>query len=261
MGIGKPLDERVASLEVTVSSIADSVRSLAGSVTEGFAQGRRDRETSNEVAIRGLREVQAKIDQEREARRPQYQTQAAWAGVVLTIVFGAWALTSKGYDRDVARIEMSIAELQGTRLQSGYERGVLEGKLTGVERLLAQIDTSLQSEIDVHVKRMDDKLQIEMRGQRDVQQKDIDWMKARMDRLTALIDFNTTNEQANNSTLGRLTEEQRWTEKGLAWAMDRAQENRSSIDQATARQSERLSVFEDLKRRVLALEDRTLGKP
>lgn len=130
MAEARHIDERVASLEVTVKSVAESVQSLAHTVSEGFAQGRRDRETSREAAERGMRDVQTELSRERESRKPQYQTHAAWAGVVLTIVFGAWSLTSKGYDRDVQRIETSISELQNTRIEASYQRGITEGKFS-----------------------------------------------------------------------------------------------------------------------------------
>lgn len=144
MGDGKPLDERVASLEVTVSSVAESVRSLAHAVTEGFAQGRRDRDAGIEAGARGLRDVQAELARDRESRRPQYQTQAAWAAVVLTVVFGAWSLTSKGYDRDNERLEKNIAELQATRLDATYHRGSLDGKLEELSRVVEQIAVNAQ---------------------------------------------------------------------------------------------------------------------
>lgn len=129
----KHIDERVASLEVSVSSIAESVRTLAQTVNDGFAQSRRDREAST-------RDIQAELSRERESRKPQYQTHAAWAGVVLTIVFGAWALTSKGYDRDVERIERSISELQTTRLETNYQRGVMDGRFDGLIRRMTTLE-------------------------------------------------------------------------------------------------------------------------
>ena len=131
---GPPIDERVAKLETNLSTLVDSIKSLAGTVSEGFAESRRDRGVLQEEHKRELRGVQQEISRERESRRPQYQTQAAWAAVVLTIVFGAWALTSKGYDRDQQRLEASLSELQTTRLQSSYERGVIEGRMAGLER-------------------------------------------------------------------------------------------------------------------------------
>jgi len=202
---GPPIDERVAKLETNLSTLVDSIKSLAGTVSEGFAESRRDRGVLQEEHKRELRGVQQEISRERESRRPQYQTQAAWAAVVLTIVFGAWALTSKGYDSDRQRLEASLAELQATRLQSSYERGLLEGRLSGAERAVIQLDASLQNEMDAHVK--------------------------------------------------RLEESQAWVERGLERDLELAARNRSDLDQAIVRQQERAATFDELKRRVLALEE------
>lgn len=252
---GPPIDERVAKLETNLSTLVDSIKSLAGTVSEGFAESRRDRGVLQEEHKRDLRGVQQEISRERESRRPQYQTQAAWAAVVLTIVFGAWALTSKGYDSDRQRLEASLAELQATRLQSSYERGLLEGRLSGAERAVIQLDASLQNEMDAHVKRLDDKLQIEMAGQRDVQQKDIDWVKDRLDKLVGTyVDLNKL-VQARGEIIGRLEESQAWVERGLERDLELAARNRSDLDQAIVRQQERAATFDELKRRVLALEE------
>lgn len=250
------VDERVAKLEVTVTSIATSVDTLAATVNSGFAESRKDRDARTDETRNAFREIQRELSHERESRKPQYQTQAAWAGIVLTIVWGAWIVTSKGYDADKVRIEGTINQLQETRLETAYQRGTLEGKLGGVEKLVTQIDVGLQSEIDAHVKRIDDKLQIEMRGQRDVQQKDIDWVKDRMEKLVDQYSRLNVISAQQGIDAARLGEEQRWTEKGLSWAVDHTIENSSMIDSATAKQAERIQVFEDLKRRVLALEER-----
>jgi len=246
----RPLDERVASVEAQVSSLARSIESLGKTVESGFADSRRERADLNADSQRALRSLESRLS---DTQRTPWGALASWAAVVLAI--GALVATSMQRSSDSQA--QRIADLEGSRLESTYQRGKLDGRLDGMERTVVALDSKIQAELDAHVKRLDDKLQIEMKGQNDLVSRDVSWIKDRLDKLVAVYQGLDGAVRDSTSRGERLDEKSRWLEDGFRALDDRGRAVGSTLEAAVAKQGERAAVFEDLKRRVLALEERS----
>lgn len=207
----RPLDERVASLETNVASVARAVDQLAHSIESGFRDTKREREEFHA-------EHRTEIGRLREALQRTSQTNwgPIWTavGVAVALILGVFTIWKGGYERDQDRVSIRIDALASDvsadrretvdRLVSAaHERGRHDEKLSALERdidaarverarQIAELDSKIQNEqslagarTEALVAATDAKIQLEIAAVRDVQAKEVEWLK---DRLAQLIE-------------------------------------------------------------------------